>query len=61
VAFMNAALGGRPPAPFPPPPEGIVFLDIDADTGLLARPGCPKTRTEAFVAGTEPRQPCGAH
>jgi penicillin-binding protein 1B len=61
VDFMKAAPGGRPPTPFPAPPEGIVFVDIDQETGLLARPGCPKVRTEAFVAGTEPRQPCGAH
>jgi penicillin-binding protein 1B len=61
VDFMKAALGGRKPTRFPAPPEGIVFVDIDKDTGLLARPGCPKTRAEAFVAGTEPREPCGAH
>ena len=61
VDFMKAALGGRKPTPFPTPPEGIVFVDIDKETGLLAGPGCPKTRTEAFVAGTEPREPCGAH
>jgi penicillin-binding protein 1B len=61
VDFMKAALGGRKPTPFPPPPEGIVFVEIDRDTGLLARPGCPRTRTEAFVAGTEPREPCEAH
>jgi penicillin-binding protein 1B len=61
VDFMKVALGGRKPSAFPPPPEGVVFVDIDRDTGLLARPGCPNVRTEAFVAGTEPRQPCGAH
>ncbi len=61
VDFMKAALGGRKPTPFPAPPEGIVFVDIDQETGLLARPGCPKIRTEAFIAGTEPREPCGAH
>ncbi len=61
VDFMRDALGGKKPTPFPPPPEGIVFVDIDKDTGLLARPGCPKTRAEAFMAGTEPREPCGAH
>jgi penicillin-binding protein 1B len=61
VDFMKVALGGRKPTPLPPPPEGIVYVDIDKETGLLARPGCPKTRTEAFVAGTEPREPCGAH
>jgi len=61
VDFMKAALGGRRPTPFPSPPEGVVFVDVDSETGLLARPGCPKTRSEAFVAGTEPREPCGAH
>jgi penicillin-binding protein 1B len=61
VDFMNMALGGHKPTPFPPPPEGIVFVDIDKETGLLARPACPKVRTEAFIAGTEPREPCGAH
>jgi penicillin-binding protein 1B len=61
VDFMKAALSGRKPSPFPPPPEGIVFVDIDRETGLLARPECPRTRSEAFVAGTEPRVPCFAH
>jgi penicillin-binding protein 1B len=61
VDFMKVALGGRKPTPFAAPPEGIVFVDIDKETGLLARPGCPKVRAEAFVAGTEPREPCGAH
>ncbi len=61
VDFMKAALGGRRPTPFPPPPEGIVFVQIDRDTGLLAGPHCPSTRNEAFVAGTEPREICGAH
>jgi penicillin-binding protein 1B len=61
VDFMKVALGGRRPVSFPAPPEGIVFVDIDKETGLLARPGCPSTRSEAFVAGTEPREPCGAH
>ncbi|HXK08895.1 MAG TPA: PBP1A family penicillin-binding protein [Vicinamibacteria bacterium] len=61
VDFMKAALGGHEPARFPDPPEGIVFVEIDAETGLLARPACPKKRMEAFVAGTEPREPCGAH
>ena len=61
VDFMKAALAGRPATEFPPPPEGIVFVEIDRDTGLIARPGCPRTRSELFVAGTEPREPCGAH
>jgi penicillin-binding protein 1B len=61
VDFMKAALGGRRPTPFPPPPEGIVLVEIDRDNGLLARPGCPRVRAEAFVAGTEPREPCWVH
>jgi penicillin-binding protein 1B len=61
VDFMRSALGGQKPTPFPPPPEGIVQFEIDRDTGLLATPGCPKTRTEGFVAGTEPREYCGLH
>jgi penicillin-binding protein 1B len=61
VDFMKAALGGGQPTPFPPPPEGIVFVDIDRDTGLLATPACPRVRSEAFIAGTEPREPCNAH
>ena len=61
VDFMKVALGGRKPTPFAPPPEGIVFVDIDRETGLLANPSCPKVRSEAFVAGTEPREPCFAH
>jgi penicillin-binding protein 1B len=61
VDFMMGALGGQKPSPFPPAPEGIVYVTIDKETGLLATPGCPKTRSEVFVAGTEPREPCPAH
>ena len=61
VDFMKAALGGQEPTSFPPAPEGIVYVQIDRDTGLLAGPRCPNTRSEAFVAGTEPRETCGAH
>jgi penicillin-binding protein 1B len=61
VDFMKAALNGTEPVPFPAPPENIVFVDIDADTGLLATPLCPNVRSEAFIAGTEPRVRCNAH
>jgi penicillin-binding protein 1B len=61
VDFMKAALAGQPATEFPPPPEGLVFVEIDRDTGLLAQPGCPRTRSEVFVAGTEPREPCQMH
>jgi penicillin-binding protein 1B len=61
VDFMKSALDGRTPTEFPPAPEGIVYVEIDKDTGLLAKPSCPHKRMELFVAGTEPREPCGAH
>jgi penicillin-binding protein 1B len=61
VDFMKMALDGQTPGEFLPAPAGIVSVEIDSDTGLLARPNCPKKRMEVFVAGTEPREPCGAH
>ena len=61
VDFMNSALSGQEPTPFPPAPEGIVYAEIDRDTGLLASPACPRTRSEAFIAGTEPHEICTVH
>jgi membrane carboxypeptidase/penicillin-binding protein len=61
VDFMKQALDGRPARQFTAPAENVVFVDIDPDTGDLATPWCPKTFPEAFVAGTEPRQPCLQH
>jgi penicillin-binding protein 1B len=58
--FMKAALAGRASVAFDVP-EGITFMDIDADTGKLATPACPKTFNEAFVSGTEPREACDLH
>ncbi len=43
------------------PPEGVVTADIDADNGLLATPGCPKVRSEVFIAGTQPVEACRLH
>ena len=42
-------------------PEGVVTADIDADNGLLATPGCPKVRSEVFIAGTQPVESCPLH
>ncbi len=58
--FMKAALGGRANVSFEAP-DGITFVDIDATTGKLATPACPKTFNEAFIAGTEPTQVCELH
>jgi penicillin-binding protein 1B len=61
VEFMKGALAGVKSRPFDVPAEDIVFVDIDKDTGLLAGPNCPRTMSEAFVAGTEPTEICRAH
>jgi penicillin-binding protein 1B len=42
-------------------PAGITSASIDPDTGLLATPSCPSSRTEFFVAGTEPAEMCPGH
>ena len=60
TAFMKRALAGRPNVPFVAPP-GIVSLEIDRDTGLLAAPACPRVTTEAFLPGTEPAVACPLH
>src|SRR5207237_10066109 len=51
--FMKGALAGRASVGFDVP-AGITFMDIDADTGKLATPRCPKVISEAFLSGTEP-------
>jgi penicillin-binding protein 1B len=43
--------------PFPQP-SGVVDVQLDKATNLLATPSCPDTYTAAFVAGTEPIQTC---
>ncbi len=58
--FMKGALGGRPSVPFEAP-EGIVYADIDPDTGQLATPNCPRTFRESFIAGAVPTQTCDRH
>jgi membrane carboxypeptidase/penicillin-binding protein len=57
---MKRALSGRPSRSFPVP-DGIVFAEIDKDTGQLATAACPRVFREAFLAGTEPRDTCGVH
>jgi penicillin-binding protein 1B len=58
--FMLAARAGHPNVSFQPPP-GIVFVEIDRDTGKLAQPGCPRVISEAFISGTEPTEACELH
>jgi len=60
TTFMQAALAGRPNTPFEVP-DGITFVEIDRDTGKLARPTCPHVFRESFLAGTEPTDYCDVH
>jgi penicillin-binding protein 1B len=60
TTFMARALAGHSNETFDVP-EGIVFVDIDKDTGKLATPACPKVFHESFLAGTEPTEPCPIH
>jgi penicillin-binding protein 1B len=39
-------------------PAGVVEVQLDKTTNLLATPSCPETYTAAFIAGTEPNQTC---
>ena len=58
--FMKSALAGRASVPVTVP-GGIVFVEIDAQTGKLAAANCPKVISESFIAGTEPREVCDLH
>jgi hypothetical protein len=42
-------------------PQGIVAIQIDPETGQPATAACPQTRTEVFVAGTQPLDSCRLH
>ena len=44
-----------------PAPAGIVTVAVDAQTGELATPGCPKVVNEVFIEGTQPTQACRLH
>jgi penicillin-binding protein 1B len=39
-------------------PTGVVDVQLDKTTNLLATPSCPQTYTAAFVVGTEPTTTC---
>jgi len=54
TAFMKEALAGKPVEDFPVP-EGVVVMPVD----LSASGTCAKLVPMAFLAGTEPRSPCG--
>jgi penicillin-binding protein 1B len=42
-------------------PDGIVSVEIDPLSGMPATPFCPETKTEVFIAGTQPVGTCPLH
>lgn len=42
-------------------PEDVTSREIDPLSGMLATPYCPRTRSEVYVAGTEPESVCALH
>jgi len=57
---MQGAVQRTPPRPFTPPP-GVVFVEVNRDTGQPVAFGCGEgpALAEAFRAGTEPVADCG--
>ncbi len=60
VEFMRQALKNVPIKAFTPPEE-LIRVSIDPDTGRLATPNCPKIIVEDFIRGTEPQSFCHEH
>lgn len=61
--FMKRALqyrAYRNARPFEAP-DGIVSVQIDPESGMLATPNCPKTITEVYISGTQPVTSCPLH
>lgn len=55
--FTERALESVPPKLFEAP-DNVVSVYIDPASGKLANDGCPSSRLEAFVQGTEPTEYC---
>jgi len=58
--FMSRALTGHRDRRFEEP-QGIVWSEIDRDTGKIAGPTCPRVLSESFVSGAEPTEYCELH
>ncbi|MFS0863026.1 transglycosylase domain-containing protein [Fredinandcohnia sp. 179-A 10B2 NHS] len=58
--FMEEAHKDKPPIPFKPP-EGVVGVYVNPDSGLLATKDCPVSRLTFYKKGTEPTEFCTKH
>ncbi len=59
LEYMKMAHGDSSPQPFAVP-QGIVYANIDSQTGKLASSASKSVVNQAFVRGTEPRELSGA-
>jgi penicillin-binding protein 1A len=57
IDFMQEAIADRPHHDFTLP-NGVIKVQIDADSGLLASEDCPRAVTMVFKKGTEPKRWC---
>ena len=69
-SFMEKALDGVPPTPFPTEEAGApsnptesesITVTVCDDSGLLATPNCPRTHEKTFRRGEEPSSYCNLH
>jgi penicillin-binding protein 1B len=61
--FMKRALSIRQYSAAKPftAPDGVVTINVDPLSGMLATQGCPEQTPEVFIAGTEPVSACTLH
>ncbi|HUP44211.1 MAG TPA: PBP1A family penicillin-binding protein [Thermoanaerobaculia bacterium] len=60
TAHMNRIAGLIPDVEWKRP-DDVISRQIDPGSGQLSTPYCPATRSEIFVAGTEPSTVCALH
>lgn len=60
IDFMRRALELLPHTTFSLP-DGVVFAQVDPETGMLAREGSSNGATELFVPGSEPKETAPAY
>ena len=63
AGLMNEIYATRPAPPGWMPPDGLVAVPVDRESGMLATDDCPleQVRLEYFLPGTEPAQYCPLH
>jgi penicillin-binding protein 1A len=54
--WMRAATLNTPKEEWPQPPPGVTVVQVNRNTGLLAKEGDPYAVREVFMAGSEPTQ-----